>query len=222
MGYTIDRIQQEMRARGSHWWDADTMKFFATTVDPEVYEGPGGVYFVTKDKSGFGDAPKYWTVRGYDTERHDVRTVGSVADWGKRSLAHAEAAKLAMGDEGTVEVRSEKHHEVSVLDDFVRDMQKENPAVTERHCRTLITTASQYHRLCERQCNGYYSEGAEKTDKALEKVLRTRIRNWCRTFGFKAVYNGDPRGATVKLVLPSGKTNDWGSEGYCVPTSVNA
>ena len=35
--------------------------------------------------------------------------------------------------------------------------------------------------------------------------------------GFKAVINGDPRGAVLKIVVPSGKTNDFGQEGIIVP-----
>jgi hypothetical protein len=31
-------------------------------------------------------------------------------------------------------------------------------------------------------------------------------------------FNGDPRGAVVKLSVPSGRTDDWGREGICVPT----
>ena len=29
---------------------------------------------------------------------------------------------------------------------------------------------------------------------------------------------GDPRGAVVKLGVPSQRTNDWGQVGICVPT----
>lgn len=31
-------------------------------------------------------------------------------------------------------------------------------------------------------------------------------------------FQGDPRGACVKLSVPSGKTDDWGRTGICVPT----
>lgn len=41
----------------------------------------------------------------------------------------------------------------------------------------------------------------------------------CRSIGCEPVFGGDPRGATVKLRVPSGKTNDWGQEGICVPNS---
>ena len=35
---------------------------------------------------------------------------------------------------------------------------------------------------------------------------------------FVPVFHGDPRGACVKLQVPSGTTDDWGREGICVPT----
>ena len=35
----------------------------------------------------------------------------------------------------------------------------------------------------------------------------------------KAVFQGDPRGYTLKIAVPDGYTNDWGREGITVPTS---
>lgn len=35
---------------------------------------------------------------------------------------------------------------------------------------------------------------------------------------FVAITQGDPRGACVKIQVPSGFTDDWGREGVCVPT----
>ena len=35
--------------------------------------------------------------------------------------------------------------------------------------------------------------------------------------GFKANYQGDPRGAVVKIAVPSGKYDDMSREGICVP-----
>lgn len=35
---------------------------------------------------------------------------------------------------------------------------------------------------------------------------------------FVPIFNGDPRGACTKLRVPSGRTDDWGGEGVCVPT----
>jgi hypothetical protein len=39
---------------------------------------------------------------------------------------------------------------------------------------------------------------------------------------FVPIFTYDPRGATVKLHLPSGATNSFGGEGWCVPTSGRA
>ena len=35
--------------------------------------------------------------------------------------------------------------------------------------------------------------------------------------GIVPIFHGDPRGAVVKLNVPSGRTDDWGQEGVCVP-----
>ena len=35
---------------------------------------------------------------------------------------------------------------------------------------------------------------------------------------FKAIFSGDPRGACVKIIVPSGRSDSWGGEGMCVPT----
>lgn len=43
-------------------------------------------------------------------------------------------------------------------------------------------------------------------------VKRARITR------FEPVFQGDPRGACVKIRVPSGKTDDYAREGVCVPT----
>lgn len=49
---TIQEIQSQTKG---HWWDKDTMRFFRTRVHEAVYEGPGGVFFVTSEKPPHGD-----------------------------------------------------------------------------------------------------------------------------------------------------------------------
>lgn len=54
-----------------------------------------------------------------------------------------------------------------------------------------------------------------------------RICKDCRTeelvtevlapFNVEPIFSGDPRGVVLKLKVPSGKTDDWGREGLCVP-----
>ena len=103
---------------------------------------------------------------------------------------------------------------------------KHRAALLCRHGKT-------YARIQEANCNGvdtFYGESTasfakrqERFEKALEhkeSLIERRIKAICAELGFpEPVLNGDPRGATVKIVLPSGKANDWGKEGYCVPTS---
>ena len=60
-------------------------------------------------------------------------------------------------------------------------------------------------------------EYARKRDAQLEKRIRTLVAELGE--GFSVVLGGDPRGCTVKLIVPSGKTNDFGREGICVPTA---
>lgn len=96
-----------------------------------------------------------------------------------------------------------------------------------RHGRT-------YANIQEMCCNGpgtWYGESnesfqkrQERHDKWIEKreqQLEKRIRQICKELGdgFGVIFQGDPRGSTVKITVPSGKTNDWGKEGICVPTA---
>jgi hypothetical protein len=79
-------------------------------------------------------------------------------------------------------------------------------------CRHGVT----YKHICEDQCNGHVDcVWLEKRGGQIER----RITALCDSVGVKPVFQGDPRGHTVKIALPSGYTNDWGKEGYCVPTS---
>lgn len=46
----------------------------------------------------------------------------------------------------------------------------------------------------------------------LEEIARRTV-----PAGFTVLTQGDPRGAVLKIKVPSGRTNDWGREGICVP-----
>lgn len=94
-----------------------------------------------------------------------------------------------------------------------------------RHGRT-------YSRLQEANCNGvgtWYNEDpksfAKRQDRFEKRIEKreTQIEKRLTVLaaqlgtGFAVVFQGDPRGVTVKLTLPSGKTNDFGREAFCVP-----
>ena len=47
-----------------------------------------------------------------------------------------------------------------------------------------------------------------------------RIDGQLAPFRVTPDFSGDPRGCTVKLAVPSGRTDDWGRTGICVPTAT--
>lgn len=97
-------------------------------------------------------------------------------------------------------------------------------------CRHGVT----YSRIQEANCNGcgtWYGESNESFNKRQERfekqlehkeqLLEKRIRAIVSELGegFGVIFHGDPRGSTIKITVPSGRTNDWGKEGICVPTA---
>lgn len=80
----------------------------------------------------------------------------------------------------------------------------------------LIRAAGSLHRRYEASGSYAWATG-EAYEKATDRKERAVIE-LCKPFGIGVDFQRDPRGASVKLKLPSGRTNDWGREGYCVPT----
>lgn len=73
------------------------------------------------------------------------------------------------------------------------------------------------------RCDGGYVRSAMKflseSDNYLCINCRTedRVKSILRPFAIEPIFAGDPRGCVLKLKVPSGKTNDFGREGICVP-----
>lgn len=91
--------------------------------------------------------------------------------------------------------------------------------------RKLLRYGATLGRIAENQCNGYqtwdhkWDEHSEKRDEAKEKRIQERVTILCERFNCKPDFKGDPRGNTLKIIVPDGYTNDWGRTGICVPTS---
>lgn len=95
----------------------------------------------------------------------------------------------------------------------------------------LMRYGAKFHAIQERQCNGYantdWGRAQESRDKRKEESVVRRIGDILANLEPKGVtgcsvfakFGGDPRGCTVKIVVPDGYTNDWGREGICVPTA---
>lgn len=82
--------------------------------------------------------------------------------------------------------------------------------------RLILRNAATIQRHAINACNREVSE-AETTNSLR---AQTRIVDACEPWGISPTFSGDPRGAVVKLLLPSGRYNSMGGAecGYCVPT----
>jgi hypothetical protein len=75
---TIAEIKQANYAAGQHFFERSTMRFFSSTVLPYVYNGPGGIFFVTSEQfhGSQGSAPRRYTVRQFMPETAEIKTFG--------------------------------------------------------------------------------------------------------------------------------------------------
>lgn len=92
----------------------------------------------------------------------------------------------------------------------------------ENAARRLLSYGQTYHRFQLDFCNGHRDPETNPDDARYEQQKERLIRQACSELGkgFAPIFGGDPRGATLKITLPSGRTNDFVSEGWCVPVRV--
>jgi NADPH-dependent ferric siderophore reductase len=96
---TIEQIKAANHRAGRFFFEPATMRFFRSRVGSTVYEGPGGVYFVTSEQfvpSSGRPHPRLYTVRQFDPATGDVDSVGEFNELTK-GRAHRAARKLAAG-----------------------------------------------------------------------------------------------------------------------------
>lgn len=223
--WTVNAIKKAVREAGSHWFDPGTMRFFGTEVMPRVFQGPGGVYFITKDNQFDSSLPKLYAIRQFNPADADISTVGKINEWDDLQDAQEEAERLAAGD-GEAEMTKEDFKPVSVLEQFLKDIDahSSNPSkVTERDAKTLMTNARVHHRLMEMLCSNedFCKDIDEEGNHPHVVAQRKLVQQTAKRLGAKGViFSGDPRGCTVKLTWEDGATNDFGKEGWCVPIDL--
>lgn len=86
---SIAHIKAASKESGSHFFDADSMKFFDSKVGDAVF---GGRYFITSEQfhGPCGSEPRKWTIRVADDAGH-ISTVGDFQQF----KTSAEAVKAA-------------------------------------------------------------------------------------------------------------------------------
>lgn len=96
----------------------------------------------------------------------------------------------------------------------------------------LLRHGVTYAKLQEANCNGvgtwagesveHFQKRQDRFEKWIakrEQQIEKRVTSIAQQLGFGVIFGGDPRGWTIKLTVPSGKTTDWAHEGIGVPTS---
>lgn len=91
--YSVSEIERE--AKG-YFFSKDTMRFFKSRILQDVYQGVGGVYFVTSERFD-NNTPRLFTVRKYDPETRMINTAGDFNQL-SRYQAIKSAKQLAQGE----------------------------------------------------------------------------------------------------------------------------
>jgi hypothetical protein len=185
----------------------------------------------TSEKNG--DEPRAYSVRQYHPSRQHVDTIGAFNEM-SRDQAHREAKKAfsdayelqqevcrVLGTEPAGEtaiVVQEAHRKPSQAEQLAIDIKRGGGRADSLTAGHLIRMATQHQRMMVDYCNGVdiYDQDGEALPELAQ--LRRVIEAAAKGAGCGVVFSGDPRGSTVKLLLPSGETNSWGGEGWCVPT----
>ena len=90
----IDDIKQCAQICKSHFFDADTMRFFNSRVGETAYQdGRGGAYFTTSEKGP--NNVRAYSVRHYDPARCGVETVGKFQAYKTAAQAQGAAQRAA-------------------------------------------------------------------------------------------------------------------------------
>lgn len=102
--YDLAYIKTANSVRGHHFFEAGTLRFFRSRVGAEVYQGPGGVFFVTSEQFVAGDgtaAARLFTVREFKPESGRIEKFGPFNEL-TRARAHR-LARLAAEDRAAAE-----------------------------------------------------------------------------------------------------------------------
>jgi hypothetical protein len=99
--WTMDLIRTTNTAHGWHFFEAGALRFFRSRIHDTVYQGPGGIYFVTSEQ--FEDhlgnrAARGFSVRRFHPDTGNVGTVGAFNSFTNRAAAHRAAEGYARGD----------------------------------------------------------------------------------------------------------------------------
>lgn len=96
MIYTLDDIKRINREHGGYFFDPHTMRCFHSRVSERVYQGVGGVYFVTSERMD-DKHPRLYSVRRFDPDTGGISSVQGKPKFKRLSDACYVADELAKG-----------------------------------------------------------------------------------------------------------------------------
>ncbi len=102
--------------------------------------------------------------------------------------------------------------------EFVHAMAR-NTRATVRQCEALMRFAATLQRLAEDDCNIPMND--EQRTRWIRKQERIQMNVIAITAELELdlpIFSSDPRGAVLKIRVPSGYSDDMGGEGICVPS----
>lgn len=73
--YSMNDIKRINKEKGFYFFSPDTMRFFKSRVGDSVFQGIGGIFFVTSEQFDYDSERKY-TVREFNPETGNIKTIG--------------------------------------------------------------------------------------------------------------------------------------------------
>lgn len=96
MRYSIQIIKRINRENGRFFFSPAAMHFFNFKIHNEVYQGSGGVYFISSIK--FAEhTPRVYSVKKFNPDNGECRTVKNYCGYTNIEEAINKARKLAKG-----------------------------------------------------------------------------------------------------------------------------
>ena len=92
-----------------------------------------------------------------------------------------------------------------------------HPDVIAQNALKLRRQATRHAWYCLQACNRGLTDAEEAAQDKLEAAMAAHVS--ANFSGVRVEFQHDPRGATVKLILPDGRSNSFAGGYWCVPTS---
>lgn len=74
--WNMAQIKRANQGVGGHWFDVSTLRFFGSRVGNTVYQGLGGIFFVSSEASDVFHVARAYTVRQFNPSTAMIDTVG--------------------------------------------------------------------------------------------------------------------------------------------------